>query len=60
MEICFGASQWIDCPVINMEFHVCEAKWHIVQDSTGVLTRAKEEIECNGDEVGNCLMIMCA
>jgi hypothetical protein len=41
-----------------VEFHISETKGYIVRRSTRVLTRAKKEVKCDGDDVGGVFLIL--
>jgi hypothetical protein len=59
VEVVVGALDWVDDPVVDVKLHVSEAKGGIIRSGTRVLTRAKEEVEGKGDDIGDGLAILC-
>jgi hypothetical protein len=58
VKVGFRSLYWIDGPVVNVEFHVSKTKGCIVRGSTRVLARAKKEVKCDGDDVGDGLSVL--
>jgi hypothetical protein len=59
VKVSLRALHGINGPVVDVKIHVSETKWCIIQSGTRVLTRTKGEVECNGDDVGDGLAILC-